>query len=247
MIKTVLISLLLTSAVMAQDVFTTFNVKADKEAKLALTATGIVKKVYVDIGDKVKKGQLLLELDNGDLKTSVSLAQKKIELAEVNLRFAKKSYERYAKVKEVVDEGEFDRYASAYERAKIELAKAKANLSYKRALLAKTRLKAPFSGVIASKNIEVGDGVSAARMGTLFRLITPQKQKMLVLVDEKYWKQLKVGQTFRYHVGGDKTEYTTKISKIYPSIDPKRRAITVEMPTKGLKVGLFGRGVLKVD
>ena len=247
MIKTVLMSLLLTTAVMAQDVFTTFNVKAEKEAKLVLSATGLVKKVYVDIGDKVKKGQLLLELDNSDLKTSVQLAQKKIELAEINLRFAKKSYDRYAKVKEVVDESEFEKYASAYERAKVELSKAKANLAYNQSLLNKTRLKAPFSGVIASKNIEVGDGVSAARMGTLFSLVTPKQQKMVVMVDEKYWKQLKVGQRFVYSVDGDKTKHETKIKKIYPVIDSKRRAITVEMPTKGLQIGLFGRGVLKVD
>ena len=175
------------------------------------------------------------------------MAQKKIELAEVNLRFAKKSYERFVKVKEVVDEGEFDRYASAYERSKIELANAKANLAYKQALLNKTRLKAPFSGVIAAKNVEVGDGVSAARMGTLFKLITPHKQKLVVLVDEKYWQKLKVGQVFSYQVEGRDKVLETKISKIYPSIDSKRRAITLEMPTKGLKIGLFGHGKLKVD
>jgi len=180
------------------------------------------------------------------LKTSVRLAQKKIELAQVNLSFAKKAFDRYDKVKSVVDAGEYDKYASAYERAKIELSNAKANLSYKRALLSKTRLKAPFSGVIASKSIEVGDGVSGAKMNTLFRLITPNKQKLVLKIDEKYWQKLKIGQTFVYSVDGKKN-MTSKISKIYPAIDSKRRAITVEMPTKGLKVGLFGHGKLKVD
>ena len=245
--KILMMTLLLSSALMAEEVYATFNVKADKEANLVLSATGIVNKVGVDVGDRVKKGEVLLEVENSDLRTSVVLAQKKIELAEVNLRFAKKSYERFVKVKEVVDEGEFDRYAAAYERSKIELANAKANLAYKQALLNKTRLKAPFSGVIAAKNVEVGDGVSAARMGTLFKLITPHKQKLVVLVDEKYWQKLKVGQVFTYQVEGREKALETKISKIYPSIDSKRRAITLEMPTKGLKIGLFGHGKLKVD
>ena len=247
MIKTVTMVVLLATAAIAQDVYATFNVIADKEANLVLSSTGLVKKINVDVGDKVKKGETLLELDSNDLKTSVTLAQKKIELSEVNLRFAKKSYDRFSKVKEVVDEGEFDKYASAYERAKIELSNAKANLAYKRSLLEKTRLKAPFSGVIASKSIEVGDGVSAAKMGTLFTLITPHKQKLVVLLDEKYWTKVKRGQTFSFGVSGTEKKFETKVSKIYPAIDPKRRAITLEMPAKGLKVGLFGHGTLKVD
>ena len=247
MIKTAIIVALLSAAAMGQEVYATFNVKADREANLVLSSNGLVKKINVDVGDKVKKGQVLLELDSNDLKTSVTLARKKIELAEVNLRFAKKSYERYSKVKEVVDEGEFDKYASAYERAKIERSNAKANLAYKQSLLDKTRLRAPFSGVISSRRIELGDGVSSAQMGTLFTLITPQKLKLVVLVDEKYWKRVKVGQTFRYSVDGSDKKFETKIDKIYPAIDPKKRAITLEMPTKGLRVGLFGHGTLKVD
>ena len=247
MIKTVIMMALISSAAVAQDIYATFNVKADREANLVLSSTGLVKKINVDVGDRVKKGQILLELDSNDLRTSVTLARKKIELAEVNLRFAKKSYDRFSKVKEVVDEGEFDKYASAYERTKIELSNAKANLAYKQSLLEKTRLKAPFSGVIASKSIELGDGVSSAKMGTLFTLITPQKQKLVVRIDEKYWQKVKVGQTFTFGVSGTDKKLVSKISKIYPSVDPKRRAITLEMPTKGLKVGLFGHGTLKVD
>ena len=247
MIKIALIVALLSVATMAEEIYATFNVKADKAASLVLSSNGLIKKIYVDVGDKVRKGQVLLELDSDDLKTSIILAKKQIELAEVNLKFAKKSYARYSKVKEVVDEGEFDKYASAYERAKIQRANAIANLAYKQALYSKTKLKAPFSGVIAAKNVELGDGVSAAKMQQLFLLITPQKQKLVVLLDEKYWTQVKVGQVFTYGVDGSEKKFSTKVSKVYPSINAKRRAMTLEMPAKGLKVGLFGHGTLKVN
>ncbi len=245
--KILMMTLLISTMLMAEEVYATFNVEAEKAANLVLSATGIVNKISVDVGDKVRKGEILLEVENSDLRTAVILAQKKIELAEVDLRFAKKSYDRFSKVKEVVDEAEFDHYASAYERSKIGLSNAKANLAYKQTLLDKTRLKAPFSGVIASKDVEVGDGVSEAKMGTLFSLITPNRQKLLVLVDEKYWQKVKIGQVFSYKVEGRDKRFETHISKIYPAIDPKRRAITLEMPVKGLKVGLFGHGKLKVD
>ena len=247
MIKIAVMVALMSVATMADDIYATFNVKADKAASLVLSSNGLIKNIYVDVGDSVRKGQTLLELDSDDLKTSITLAKKQIELAEVNLKFAKKSYDRYSKVKEVVDEGEFDKYASAYERAKIQRANAVATLAFKQALYSKTKLKAPFSGVIASKDVEVGDGVSAAKMQQLFLLITPHKQKLIVLVDEKYWTRVKVGQSFSYGVDGSDKVFSSKISKIYPSVNAKRRAITLEMPAKGLKVGLFGHGTLKVD
>ena len=247
MIKTVIIAALLSTAAVAQDIYATFNVEASREANLVLSSNGIVNKVNVDVGDSVKKGEVLLELDSDDLKTSVTLAKKQIELAEVNLRFAKKAYDRYTKVKEVVDEGEFDKYASSYERAKIELSNAKANLAYKRALLEKTRLKAPFTGVIASKEVELGDGVSSAMMETLFTLITTDQQVLGVMIDEKYWQKVKVGQLFTYSVGGSATKHEGRVSKIYPAIHSKKRAMVFEVRTKGLKVGLFGHGTLKVD
>jgi RND family efflux transporter MFP subunit len=245
--KIVVSALLLGTMAFAEEIYATFSVKADKEADLVLSSTGLVQKIYVDVGDSVKKGEVLLELDNDDLQTSLVLAQKQIDLAEVNLRFAKKAYERFVQVKDVVDEEMFDQYDSGYERAAIQLADAKANLAYKKSLFEKTRLKAPFSGVIASREIELGDGVSSAKMETLFSLITPQKQKLIVSVDEKYWQKLKVGQTFSYVVSGSDQQHTGKISKIYPSIDDKLRSVTVEVPATALKVGLFGHGTIKVD
>ncbi len=247
MIKKMMLLGLLATAGMAEEVYATFNVQAEREAELVLSSTGLVNKIHVDVGDYVKKGAVLLELDNDDLKTSMLLAQKQIDLAEVNLRFAKKAYERFEKVQDVVDEELFDQYVSGYERAKIELANAQANLAYKKALYEKTRLKAPFTGVIASKEIELGDGVSSAKMETLFTLITPKAQKLIVTVDEKYWQQLKVGQSFEYVVSGSTQQYSGKIAKIYPAIDDKKRSITVEVPAKGLKDGLFGHGTIKVD
>jgi len=248
MMKKILVSALLVGTMaFAEEIYATFNVKADREADLVLSSSGLVQKIYVDVGDSVKKGEVLLELDNDDLQTSLVLAQKQIDLAELNLRFAKKAYERFVQVKDVVDEELFDQYASSYERAKIQLADANANLAYKRALFEKTRLKAPFSGVIASREIELGDGVSSAKMETLFTLITPQKQKLIVSVDEKYWQKLKVGQAFSYVVGGSDQKHSGKISKIYPSIDDKKRSVTVEVPATALKVGLFGHGTIKAD
>jgi RND family efflux transporter MFP subunit len=247
MIKILLTTLVLNSLIFAQDIYATFNVEAQKESKLTLSSSGIVEKIYVDVGDKVKKGELLLELDNDDLKTSVLLEKKMLQLAELNLKYSKKAYERFTKIKDVIDEEKFDRASAEYERAEINLAKAKASLIYKQAQLDKTYLKAPFDGVISEKNIELGSGVSSAKMETLFTLITPDDLLLKVSIDEKYLSQIKLGQIFTYYTDNSKNLRSAKISKIYPSVNPKTRSITVEIPATDLKVGMFGYGHLEVE
>lgn len=247
MIKILMTGVLLSGVLFAQDIYATFNVNAVQTANLVLSSNGLIKKINVSVGDSVKKGELLLELDSEDLKASVLLAKKKIELSELNLKYAKKAYERFSKVKDVVDEEKFDTYTSNYERSKIELSNAKANLVYKKALLEKTRLKAPFAGIIIKKTAEEGDGVSSAMMSTLLTLINKDTQILGISVDEKYWKKVKLGQTFTYTIDGSKKEFSGKISKIYPAVDSKRRALFLEVKTRGLKVGLFGHGYLKVN
>ncbi|QFR49580.1 efflux RND transporter periplasmic adaptor subunit [Sulfurimonas lithotrophica] len=247
MIKILITTLILTSSIFAEDIYATFNVQADKESKLTLSSSGIVKKILVDVGDYVKKDQLLLELDNEDLKTSILLEKKKIELATLNLKYAKKAYERFEQIKDVIDEEQFDNYISKYERSQIELAEAKANLAYKTAILEKTYLRAPYDGVISSKEIELGAGVSSAKMETLFTLITPKKQLLKISVDEKYLNKIKIGQTFKYTLDNSDAKKEAKISKIYPSINPQKRSITLEATASDLKVGMFGHGYLKVD
>jgi len=247
MIKILLTTLVLNSLVFAQDIYATFNVEALKESELTLSSSGIVKKIYVDVGDEVKKGQLLLELDNEDLKTSVFLEKKNIELAELNLKYSKKAYERFTKIKDVIDEEKFDSIKATYERSQIALSQAKASLAYNQAKLDKSYLTAPFEGVISEKNIELGSGVSSAKMETLFTLITPNKQILKLEVDEKYLDKINVGQTFSYGVDNSQNKINAKVSKIYPAINPKKRSITLEVSASNLKVGMFGHGYLKVD
>ena len=247
MIKTLITILVFNSIVFAQDIYATFNVKALKESKLTLSSSGIVEKIYVDVGSDVKKGDLLLELDNDDIKTSLELEKNKVKLAELNLKYAKKAYERIQKIKDVIDEEKFDNAISNYERSQIELAKAKASLANTQARLDKTYLKAPFDGTISKKSIELGSGVSSAKMDPLFTLITPNELILEISIDEKYADVIKPSQSFSYSIGVNKEKKVGKISKIYPSINPNKRSITIEVPAHDMKVGMFGYGHLKVD
>ncbi len=228
--KVVFWVVLLLQTLYAQKIYATFDIYAKESANLAFTASGRIKKVYVLIGDEVKKDQTLAQLDNDDIKAL-------LDQARVVYKYAKKEFQRQSKVKNLIDASRFDKIAKAYESAK-------AALAYQEAVYEKTFLKAPFDGVIFFKDIETGDAVNAMRLKTVYKIQSKDDRKLLLYFDQKYAKDVKVGDLFEYKVDGDDTLYKAKINKIYPQVDQKNRKITAEVLTQGLKVGLFGTGYI---
>jgi len=239
--------LLLAAALNAQSIYATFDVDPERSAELSLTSSGTIKGLNVDVGSRVKKGDVLLWLDNTDVKESLELAKAKLELAKIKAKFAKRNFERYEKVKNVIDEGEYDRYASEYETAQSSVHEAEVNVRYKQALLDKTILKAPFDGVIYDKPVEVGDAVSGAMNKVLLRLQSAGENTLKLKVDQKYWTRLKAGLPFHYRVDGDATLREGRISKVYPTANTANRKIIVEVPATGLVPGLFGAGEIEAE
>ncbi|MEA1983648.1 MAG: efflux RND transporter periplasmic adaptor subunit [Campylobacterota bacterium] len=232
-INKILLALILSlSTLNANDVYATFTVEPLKDANLAFIASGIVKKVNSDIGHSVKKGQVLGELENRDIKAM-------LEVSKTALKYAKKDYERQLKIKELIDEARFDGVANKYESAKNQLA-------YQQALYEKTFLKAPFDGVIYSKDVEVGDAVSGMMLKTVFEIQSKTQRKLILAFDQKNRNLVKVGSKFSYKIDGDEKTYTGTISKIYPRADSKSRKINAEVKTTSFIPGLFGDGQIEV-
>ncbi|MEA3455097.1 MAG: efflux RND transporter periplasmic adaptor subunit [Campylobacterota bacterium] len=228
----------------AENIYATFNIEADKSANLAFTTTGIVQSVEVEAADPIKKGQKLAELKNSDLKSALAVAEANLNSTKVALKFAKRAYERETKVKKLISESQHDQVILAYESAKTKIALMEANRAYQQAMLDKTILYAPFDGVIYSKEIEAGDAVSGAMIRTVFKVQDIGKVKLILEIDQKYWKVIQTGQTFEYQVDGDETKYQGKISRIYPHADSANRKIKAEVEAKDFIVGLFGSGTI---
>ena len=217
----------------AQEIYATFTVEPLKDAKLAFISSGIVDKVNVDIGSYVKKGEILAQLENSDIKAL-------LDITRTALKYAKKDYERQIKIKELIDEAKFDGVANRYENAKNQLA-------YQKALYNKTFLRAPFDGVIYEKEVEKGDAVSGMMLKTVFKIQNKSKRKLILSFDQKSHKLIKVGDIFSYKVDGDTSTYQSKITKIYPHINTKNRKMSAQTRANGFLTGLFGDGYIKVS
>ena len=231
--KVILGFMLLILNMQAEEVYATFSVQADQSANLAFTSSGIVNNISVDVATIVKKDDILVQLQNADLKAALNIAS-------TSLKYAKREYDRQLKVKQLVDESRLDSHAFKFENAK-------AQVDYQQALLNKTILRAPFDGVIYEKSVELGDAVSGAMIRTILKIQSLHKRKLILGFDQKYWKTIKAGQTFKYGIDGDTKMYVGKISKVYPYANSSNRKIIAEVEAKDFTPGLFGEGYIIID
>lgn len=227
--KNMLFGLILYSSSLFADVYATFEAKAVKEASLNLIYNGTVEKIYVDVGSRIKKGQTLLSLKDGEERAAYRAAKSDYE-------FLSSQYARYQKSSEVFDKNTLERVRAETERAKNQTAMYNERLS-------KMHLTAPFSGVIAEKNIEVGD---TAGLGSkpLFRLIS-EDTKLVIQFDSKFADKVKAGDEFCYSIDGKPSGKCVKINKIYPAVNQNNKKLTAEAIANGVKAGIFGDGQIK--
>lgn len=242
--RILLFILLSISSLCAEDVYALFGVNANKDSMLNTTATGVIKKIYVDVGSVVSKGDLLLELDTDELQKSIAIDKANLNISQEELSFATAQLDRYSKVKqsipaETIAKLEHDKNLRV---ANIDLIKA--NIAYKETQLSKCVIKAPFSGKIVQKNVDEGTLLSPATPA--FKLID-NTAKLVIEFDDKYLPLVKVGSTYRYKLASSQKELITKIEKIYPFVDTKTKRAKAEAITTEARVGQFGDGYIQVE
>ena len=234
-------------ALYAEDrIYASFDVAAAKDAQLALKAVGIVKVVNVEIGSAVKRGDVLLELENESEKLAVKLAQNDLESAQTAKAHAKSVLDKFKLVQSVSSKQAFENAEFDFKNAALAENRAHLALNLAKKRLEDTRLLAPFDGTISGKSIEVGEGVGGVAQ-KLMSVFSYPDVKLKLSFDEKFKDRVKIGSEFVYKLDGQSEERHGKISLIYPTIDTKNGKIYAEVQTQNLTPGLFGEGYIVSD
>jgi multidrug efflux system membrane fusion protein len=126
------------------------------QTALSFAVGGTVEKVETKLGDQVKKGQVLAELDQQPFVLAVRDAEAGLAKAEANLVERRANYERYSALYESnnASKAELDEARASFDSAKSQVEAAQAQLGLARRDLRKTKIKAPFDGTISVKEIE---------------------------------------------------------------------------------------------
>lgn len=164
------------------------TVQAFADAPIYARTTGYLKIWSVDIGSKVKKGQLLAEIDTPEVDQQLLQAQADLAAAEANNKLAQSTAKRWTEMlasdsvsKQDVDEKVGD--AAAKQSA---LQSARANVARLQQLQGFKRIEAPFSGVITARNIDIGALVDSGTGRELFRIAASDKLRVYVQAPQNY-------------------------------------------------------------
>jgi len=167
------------------------KIQAENSAELSTRIMGFVNKVHVNVGDKVRKGQLLVSINNADLQAK--RAQVNANIAEATAAFnnAQKDYNRFKSLfaNNSASQKEMDDMIAHFEMAKARLEAANEMKNEVNSQFAYSNITAPFSGVITSRNIETGD---MANPGIpLISVEVPGKFEVRAMVPESEISQIK--------------------------------------------------------
>ncbi|RMH05491.1 MAG: efflux RND transporter periplasmic adaptor subunit [Planctomycetota bacterium] len=193
------------------------TVRSLDHIQAAAEVQGRVLRIHADVGDRVRAGQLLAELDDQPLRAAVDAAEAAVELARVEAdRVRRLRDERVAPERE-------------WDRAQTALRQAEAQLEMARIRLGKARVLAPVDAVVEARL--VGPGDLAVPGAPLFRLYDPAR----ICLEAR----LPVGD--REHVGlGTELEWAigdrsgrAAVSEVAPSADPRSRTIRIRVPLTG--------------
>ena len=141
-------------------------VSAKFEPSLSFRVAGKIIARYVDIGNTVKKGQLLAKLDPSDYQLSEGSSTSQLASAKANYVQQKANLDRYTELlkQNFVSQASFDSQKSAFENAKAQYEQATNQLQNSRNQVGYTELKAPSDGVISSISMDAGQVVSAGQI-----------------------------------------------------------------------------------
>lgn len=168
------------------------------ESPIYARATGYLLHRYVDIGARVKSGQLLADLDTPEIDQELAQAIAQRNQINASLGLAKSSLERWQQLRQrdAVSQQELDERQSAYMQGMANLAAADANVKRLQQLESFKRIVAPFDGVITQRNVDVGDLIDAGSGNSraLFSLAQTDPLRVYVQVPQAYAQGVAVGQ-----------------------------------------------------
>ncbi len=193
------------------------KIEATNSASLSTRMMGFVDKIYVKVGDKVRKGQLLIAINNTDLQAKRAQINANITKATAGFKNAEKDYNRFKNLfaDNSASQKEMDDMTAHYEMAKAGLEASNQMKNEINAQFAYVNIRAPFTGVITNKFIEVGDMANPG--APLVAVESPKKFKVTAMVAESDISQIKSGTKVSVLVKSMNKTITGKVAEVSTS------------------------------
>lgn len=243
----------------SEKLFYTGVIKPQKNINITPEIGGKIARIYVEEGDRVNEGQILAELETRSLRLQLEQAQASLAVAQANYNDAQKNMERMERLIEekAISDQQYEKVKLGLESAKAQLEQAKAAVNLASYRLEVSQMKAPFEGVVASRNAEEGDVINPT-MGAL----SPQSG-VLTLMDYSQIKiSLEVSHQDIVHIqkkqpaflkvdAFPEKEFKGYISLVNMTANPMTKKFKVEVQVDNsdlvLKPNTFGEVIIEIE
>jgi RND family efflux transporter MFP subunit len=219
------------------------QVVAMQSASLGFQAAGFIVEIQKDAGDVVKKDEVLAVLDDADAKIQLQVAQVRLSQSVSALEAASRELDREKQLKkaDASSAANFDRINSSYDQARS--AKDLAALDVTKAQIGfdRTRLKAPYDGIVSTRVKNVGDYVTSG--ATIFDFVSSSNPEIRLQLPEQLLSKIKKGQEIDLVIPAINEKTKGTISRIVPVISDRSRSFIIHAklnePKDTIVPGLF--------
>lgn len=226
------------------------TVEAVKQSTLAAQVSGRVAAVYFDAGDFVKAGTVILRLSAQELASAVAGSQAQVAQAEANLAHARANYQRQQLLfqQKFISQAALDRATADFQAAEAAARAARAGVGQTAAVKGYTVITAPYSGVVATRHVEVGETVAP---GTpLMTGFDPKDMRVIATLPQYKLAAVKASPRVAVEIPSlDRWIDATGVT-VLPSADAATHTVKVriDLPSglEGVIPGMFARAHFSV-
>lgn len=220
------------------------TIRAVHETSIGSKLLARVVEVNVTAGKPVKANDVLVRLDDSDLRAKLQQAKAAVASAEANAAQTAADEKRFAHLvlSQAVSRQEHEKAVAMAKSAAADLERAKETVNEVQASLDWATIRSPINGTVIDKRVDVGDMVQPGQL--LLTLYDPKRMQLVASVRESLRRQLDVGQSIRVCIEGFDKQCSGTISEIVPESQSSSRAFQVKVTgpcPPGIHNGMFGR------
>lgn len=204
-----------------------------EETEIHTEVNGRITGLYINEGALVNKGSLMVKLFDGDL-------QAQLKKLKVQLQIAEKTEERNKELLKINGISQQD-----YDLSFLQVSNIKADIELIATNIAKTEIRAPFSGKVGFRNVSMGAYITPATVITTVRQIN--QLKLQFSIPEKYASKITMGQLIPFSVAGSNQKFLAKVYATESTVSETTRGLNIRCLVQQNNQALVAGGFAKVD
>lgn len=206
----------------------TGSIEPERRADLRAEVSSVVLQVYKDNGDVVRRGDLLVRLDDSAIRDSLASAQEAVRAASQSFEQAVRQYQRLKTLREsgMATTQQLEDAEMRRNNTQSDLSAAKSRAAQARQQLDRTLVRAPFDGVVSGRKVSAGD---TAQIGKeLLKVMDPASLRFEGLVAADALGDIKLGQTVSFKVNGyGQKVFAGAVKRVNPLANASTRQVEV--------------------